>query len=195
MKIEAKKIKELRDKTGVSIMKCKEALEATDGDLEKAVEELRKKGEKTAQKKADRETKEGVIGSYVHNNGKLAAMVKLYCETDFVARNQDFIALAKDLAMQVAATNPLYINPSEFPEATIENEKQIEREALKKEGKPDEIIEKILKGKIKKFKEENSLLKQAFIKNPEIIIEDLINDSISKLGENIKIEEIKRFEV
>ena len=195
MQIDTNKIKELRDKTGISIGKCKVALEKAEGDIEKAIKELRKQGEAQALKKESRATKEGVIASYIHSNGKIGALVKIYCETDFVSRNEEFIALAKDIAMQVTATDPKYLAPEDVPQKIIKEEIEIEKQALKKENKPENIVEKILEGKMEKFKKENSLLTQTFIKDPDKTIEDLIKDSINKIGENIKIGDFKRFEI
>ncbi|MBD3244518.1 MAG: elongation factor Ts [Candidatus Moranbacteria bacterium] len=195
MKIDSKKIKQLRDRTGVSIMKCKDALKKAQGDMEKAVLELRKTGESSAAKKSQRQTQEGAIASYIHNNNKVGSMVALYCETDFVAKNQEFINLARDIAMQVAASDPRFLEPDKIPQKVIDQEKEIQKETLKKDQKPEEIKEKIVQGKLEKFKKENSLLTQQFIKDPNITIEELINQHIAKLGENIKIGEFSRFAI
>ncbi|MBD3238468.1 MAG: elongation factor Ts [Candidatus Moranbacteria bacterium] len=195
MSVDLKQISELREKTGVSIMKCKEALKAADGDMEKAILELRKQGEASAAKKSDRTAKEGVVASYIHHNGKIGAMVKLYCETDFVARNEDFLALGNDIAMQIAASDPKYLDPEQIPEDDLKQEEEVLRQAFKKENKHEEVIEKIIQGKLKKHKEENSLLKQPYVKNSEITIEQLLTERVAKLGENIKIGEFIRFEI
>ena len=195
MEIGADKIKELRDMTGVSVMKCKEALMATSGDLKKAILELRKQGEKDIAKKSQRTAKEGAVVSYVHSNGKIGSMLKLYCETDFVAKNDEFKELAKDIAMQIAATDPKFLDSANIPKDLLESERKIEQEALEKDSKPKNIKNKIIEGKLKKFAQQNSLLSQDFIKNPEITINDLVKEKINKLGENIKVGEFIRFEL
>lgn len=186
-------IKDLRDKTGVGIADCKVALEESKGDISKAIELLRQKGQMKAAKRSERATKEGYIGTYVHATGKVGAMVSLLCETDFVAKNPDFIALSKDLAMHVASENPLYLKKEDVPAEVIEKEKEIYKEQLLSEGKPAELIEKILPGKFNKYYEEVCLLEQVFIKDDKKKIKDLITDAILKIGENIQIGEFKRF--
>lgn len=195
MKIDINKVRELRERTGVSIMKCREALELAEGDFEKAIIELRKKGESSAAKRVGRSTGEGIVASYIHSNGKVGVLLELRCETDFVARNEEFQALAKDLAMHIAAMEPVYVSPEDIPEEVTDKEKELEKEALKGSDKPQDVIEKIIEGKLKKFKEENALLTQAFIKEPEKSISDLIKEKITKLGENIKVERFTRFEI
>ncbi len=195
MTITLEQIKELREKTAVSIAKCKEALEETNGDLEKAIIVLRKKGLETANRKLERETKEGIIAYYVHTNKKVGAMVELYCETDFVAKNPDFEALGRDLAMQVVASSPRAVRPEEIDESEIEQEKNIYFEQLQKSGKPADIIEKAMVGKVTKFKEENALLTQAFVKDPSRKVGDLINDAVGKLGENIQVGRFVRYQI
>jgi elongation factor Ts len=188
-------IKELRDKTGAGIMDVKAALAESDGDLTKAVEILRKKGAASSVKKAGRAAKEGFMGSYIHSNGKIGVIVELNCETDFVARNEEFRKLASDLAMQVAATDPMAVSPEEIDTAVIEKEKEIATEQLKAEGKPEAMIEKILEGKMNKFKNEHALLTQEFIKDPEKKIQDLMSEAVAKLGENIQIGRFRRIEI
>ena len=195
MAIDTKKIQELRERTGAGLMKCKGALEQTDGDIEKAILELRKQGALSAAKKASRETKEGLVASYLHSNGRIGVLVTLYCETDFVAKNEAFQELAKDIAMQVAATDPKYLSREDIPAGVIEEEKKIEMEALKDSGKPENVVKQIIEGKINKFAEENTLLAQKFIKNPELTINDLLKEKIVKLGENIKIGKFTRMEL
>lgn len=186
----------LRAMTGAGMVDCKKALDEASGDLEKAAEILRQKGQiKAAKKTAERETKEGVVHAYVHANGKVGAMVELLCETDFVARNEIFQALAHDIAMQITATDPLYLKPEDVPAEVIEKEKDIYREDLRGEAKPEEIIDKIISGKLNKYYEEACLLKQAFIKDEDKTIEDLINDRIAQLGEKIEIGRFCRFAI
>ncbi len=195
MSISASLVKELRDKTGAGMMDAKSALEEAGGDMEKAVEILRKKGQKIAAKKADRAMNEGAIGVYLHSNGKIAAFVAVTCETDFVARNDDFKKFVNDLAMQVAAMNPKYLSPEDVPEEVKNKEKEIYREELKDQGKPENVIEKIIEGKLEKFYEENCLLKQPFIKDDKLTIEKWLTDNIAKIGENIKIKTFSRIEI
>ncbi len=192
MKIDTTTIQQLREMTGAGIMDAKKALEESGGDVDKAIEYLKKQGQKVAANKRERETKEGFIGSYVHANGKVATLVALACESDFVANTDDFHQLAHDLAMQVAATDPQYVSPNEIPEEVIAKEKEIFEEQLKKENKPEKIWKKIITGKLEKFYEEVCLLKQPFIKEDKKTIEQLMNEKVLKLGENIQIKEIKR---
>ncbi|MEN2993929.1 MAG: translation elongation factor Ts [Thermodesulfovibrio sp.] len=193
MEITAQMVKELREKTGAGMMECKKALEASGGDFNKAIEILRQKGLATAQKKASREAREGIIASYIHMD-KIGVMLELNCETDFVARNEEFKQLAKDIAMQIAATNPQYIQREDIPQEVIEKEKEIYRAQIKG-NKPPQIIEKIVEGKLEKFYEEMCLLDQPFIKEPEKKIKDLISEKVAKFGENIKIKRFVRFQV
>jgi len=181
------KIKSLRERTGLGIADIKKALEEAGGDEEKAIEVLRKKGLKKALKKSGKNTQEGTIASYTHSNNQIGAMVKLLCETDFVARNEEFKALASDIAMHVVAMNPQYLRVEDVPEKIIEAEKEIWLEQLKAGKKPAEIIPKIISGKKLKFKQEISLLSQPFVKNPEQTVENLIAEKIAKMGENIKV--------
>lgn len=187
-------VRVLREKTGAGIMECKEALTESGGDFEKAVNLLRKKGVISAEKRAGRVTSEGIIGSYIHM-GKIGSMVEVNCETDFVARTDDFKELVKDIAMQIAATNPLYISRNDVPLEIIEREKEIYRTQIK--DKPQHIIEKIIEGKLDRFYTENCLLEQIFIKDPEQKkkIRDLISEHISRLGENIVIRRFVRFQL
>jgi len=195
MAIDSGKIKELRGMTSAGMLDCKKALEETDGDIGKAADLLRKRGIIKAVKKMDRAAGEGRIFSYIHHNGKIGVMLELNCETDFVAKNELYEQLGKDISMHVAAMNPAYINPEDVPEDVVAKEREVQAEALKKEGKPDNVIEKILEGKINKFLSEHSLLKQSFVKDPQLTIEDLIKEGISKLGENISIGRFIRYSI
>lgn len=188
-------IKKIRERTGAGVVAIKKAVDEAKGDEEKAIEILRKLGHSKAAKKAEREAHEGVIISYVHSNNRVGALVKLLCETDFVARNKDFQELAKDIAMHVVAMNPKFVKPEDVSMELVEKEKEIWREQLANEKKPAEMIEKIMAGKEKKFREESALLTQAFIKNPEMTVNDLIAEKIGKIGENIQIGEISRLEL
>jgi elongation factor Ts len=188
-------IKKIREKTGAGVVEVKKALDEAAGDETKAVEILRRKGQEKADKKSERTTQEGVVAAYVHSNNRLSAIVKLYCETDFVARNEEFKELAKDIAMHIAAMNPKYLHPEDMPQEIVEKEKEIWKEQLKSEGKKEEIIPKILEGKEKKFREEVSLLTQPFVKNPEQTIEALVKEKIGKIGENIQIGDFFRLEL
>lgn len=193
MEISAQLVKQLRDMTGAGMMDCRKALTETGGDLTKAVEELRKASAKVALKKQDRATSEGLVEAYIHPGAKLGVLLKLVCETDFVARNPEFQQLAKDIALQIAAMNPQYLKPEDVPAEIVEKEKEIYREQLKVEGKPAEIVEKILTGKVQKYYEENCLLEQSFIKDEDKKIKDLIKENISKIGENIVIKRFSRY--
>ncbi len=195
MTISADNVKQLREQTGAGMMDAKSALTEAGGDMNKALEVLRKRGQKIATKKSDRQVKEGYVGIYLHTNGKVAAMVELLCETDFVARNQEFQQLAKELAMQVAAMNPLYLSSADVPEDIKEKEKEIYREEMSGAGKPVEVIEKIVEGKLEKFYAQNCLLKQYYIKDDKLTIEKLLTEAIAKIGENIKIGKFSRLSI
>ncbi|MFP4107696.1 MAG: translation elongation factor Ts [Desulfonatronovibrio sp.] len=190
--IDAKMVKSLRDKTGAGMMDCKKALEAANGDEEKATVWLREKGLAKAQKRSGRATSEGWIGSYIHSNGKIGVLVELKCETDFVAKSDKFKELAKDLAMQVAATSPVCVTPDQLPQDLLEKEKQIFLHQAKEEGKPDNIAEKIVEGRIKKYYKEVCLLEQPYIKDDSKTVNDLINEAVAVLGENIQIGRFTR---
>lgn len=190
--INAQMVKSLRDRTGAGMMDCKKALENTNGDEEKAMVWLREKGLAKAQKRAGRTTSEGWIGSYIHSNGKIGVLVELKCETDFVAKSDKFQELAKDLSMQIAATSPVCVSPDQLPEDLLEKEKQIFLHQAKEEGKPDNIAEKIVEGRIKKYYKEVCLLEQPFIKDDSKSIADLINEAVAVLGENIQIGRFTR---
>ncbi len=186
-------IKKLREITGAGIVEVKKALEENDGNEEKAIEALRKSGQAKALKKADRDASEGIIGMYVHSNQKIAAMVKVLCETDFVARNEDFQKFAGDIAMHITATDPKCVRPEDLDADFIAKEKEIWTEQLKAEGKPEEIMEKIMKGKEQKLRAESALLSQPFVKDPDKTVEDLMNELVAKIGEKIEIGEFARF--
>ncbi len=196
MSLDLKLITSLREKTGAGIVECKSALSESDGNVEKAIEILRKKGEiKAAKKSAERTAKEGLVHAYVHANGRVGAMVELSCETDFVARNEEFQGLAHDLAMQIVATNPLYLSPADVPKELIAKEKEIYFEEIKAQGKPESVVEKIMEGKIAKYFGDICLLRQPFIKDEDVTVEELVNQKIAKIGEKIEIKKIARFEI
>jgi elongation factor Ts len=177
------------------MMDCKKALSEVDGDIEKAIEFLRKKGLATAQKRAGRALSEGTIQSYIHMNGKLGVLVEVNCETDFVAKNEDFQAFAKNIAMHIAASNPLGITPEDVPEDVIETEKEIYRAQALEMGKPENVIDKIVEGKLKKFYQESCLLNQPYVRDTEMSVSDLLNELIAKIGENISIKRFVRFQI
>jgi len=195
MTISAKDVKTLRDRTGAGMMDCKRALQEVNGDMEAAIDFLRAKGAAKAAKRAEKSANEGVIGSYLHFGGKIGVMVELNCETDFVAKTDDFIGLAKDLAMHIAAASPLAVGPDDLDPAVVEREKAIFLEQIKDEGKPDHIAEKILEGKLRKFFEESSLLKQPFVKDPQKSVEQLITEVSAKTGEKIEVARFARLQV
>lgn len=193
MEITSTMLKELRDQTGISVMQCKKALEEAGGDMEKAVIILKKKRSEAADKKSDRELGAGSIGSYIHNTHEVGAMVLLACETDFVSKNEEFIALARDIAMHVAASNPTYILKSEIDAVTIE--KATEVFAAEIGDKPAEMREKILAGKMDSYFKEQILMEQSFIKNPDMTIGDMISGAVQKFGENVVIAKVSRLSV
>ncbi|WP_243359762.1 translation elongation factor Ts [Fundidesulfovibrio terrae] len=193
--ISASAVKDLRDKTSAGMMDCKKALEACGGDCEKAIAWLREKGLSKAAKKAGRATSEGVIGSYIHSNGKIAVLVEIKCETDFVARGDKFQEFAKNVAMQVAAANPICVSPDQLPADVLEKEKAIYMAQTKAEGKPDNIAEKIVEGRIKKYYKEVCLLEQPFIKDDKLTIQDLLKNLVATLGENIQIGRFVRMQL
>ncbi|MBI3421108.1 MAG: translation elongation factor Ts [Candidatus Sungbacteria bacterium] len=192
MTITVEQIKELRSLTGAGVVDVKKALAETGGDIQKAVAWLREKGKASAAKKGSRKTSEGVIGTYVHSNSKLAVLVALACETDFVARTDKFQELARAIALHIAAADPLVIKPEEVPDAEVENEKAIALKQFAGQKKPPEIMAKIVEGKLKKYREERALLTQPFVKNPDMNVGDLIKESIAELGENITVNDFKR---
>jgi len=194
MSITAAMVKQLREKTGAGMMECKKALNEANGDFEKAIEILRKKGISAAEKRAGRAASEGIIGSYIHMD-KIGVLVEVNCETDFVARTDDFRTLVKDIAMHIAAANPRYLSREDVPAEVIEKEKEIYKEQIK--GKPEHIVDKIVEGKLEKFYNENCLLEQIFVKDPEQkkTIKDIVTEAIAKLGENIVVKRFVRFQL
>jgi len=195
LKITTSMIKELRGATGAGVLDCKKALEASGGNLEKAKAYLREKGLAAAAKKADREVKEGLIEAYVHAGGRVGALIELGCETDFVARTEDFKQLAHDLAMQVVASKPLYLTPDDIPPEVLEEEKNIYRTQAKELGKPEHVVERIVEGKLQKYFEDVCLMRQPFIRDDELTVQDVITQMIAKVGENIVVRRFARFEL
>ena len=188
-------IKKLRAETGISVSECKKALEKANGDIEKAKEILRKLGANVAEKKSAREVHQGIIESYIHPNKRVGVLLEIRCETDFVARSSDFKNLAHELCLQIAAMKPLFVKESDIPQDVIDKEKEIYLEQLKDSGKPKEIIEKIIQGKLEKYKEEKVLFLQPWIKDESKKVKDLVNEYIAKLGENITISKFARYEI
>lgn len=195
MNITSQMVKELRDKTNAGMMDCKKALNETAGDMEKAVDLLRQKGLAVAAKRAGRETKEGVVESYIHSGGKLGVMVEVGCETDFVAKTDDFKAFARDIAMHIAAANPVAVSREEVPAEVLQREKDIYVNQALESGKPQQIVEKMVGGKIEKYLGEICLLEQKYVKNPDLSIQDLLNELVGKMGENISIKKFARFQI
>ena len=193
--ISATMVKQLREKTGVGIMDCKEALSQSNGDIDNAVDFLRKKGLATAQKRAGRAMSEGLIQPYIHMGGKLGVLVEINSETDFVAKNDDFKEFAKNIAMHIAATNPVGIASDDVPEEVINKEKEIYRAQAIELGKPENVIDKIVEGKLNKFYKDSCLLNQVYVRNSDVNISDLLNDLIAKMGENITIKRFVRFQI
>tara|TARA_B100000287_G_C20387237_1_gene684082 strand:+ start:168 stop:785 length:618 start_codon:yes stop_codon:yes gene_type:complete len=195
MTIEAKVVKELRDKTAAGMMDCKNALKESNGDIEKAIDFLRKAGVAKAEKKGLRDTKEGIIYSYIHAGGRLGVLIEVNCETDFVAKTDGFIELTHNLAMQIAATNPIALDRELIPKSVISREKEIYVDQAKESGKPEKIIEKMVDGRMNKFFQENCLMEQAYIKDSEKKVSELLTESIATLGENITISRYVRYAV
>ena len=193
--ISAALVKQLREKSGAGIMDCKNALKECDGNIEKASDFLRKKGLATAAKRAGRSMSEGVVESYIHMGGKLGVLVEVNCETDFVAKNDDFKEFTKNVAMQIAATSPVGIREEDVSEEIVNREREIYRGQALEMGKPEKMIEKIVEGKLNKFFRENCLMNQAYVRNPDLTIADLINELIAKIGENITIKRFERFQI
>ena len=195
MKITSQMVKELRDKTNAGMMDCKKALGETEGDMEKAIDLLRQKGLAVARKRAGRSTSEGVIQTYIHAGGKLGVMVEVNCETDFVAKTDDFQNFSREVAMHVAAMNPIAVRREDIPEDQVAREAEIYKKQAMDSGKPENIAEKMVTGKLDKFFAEVSLMEQKFVKNPDLSIQDLLNELIAKMGENITIKRFARFQV
>ena len=195
MSVSPEQVKKLREMSGAPMMECKRALDEAQGDLETAFTVLRKRGMATAAKKAGRVTAEGIVGSYIHAGGKIGVMVEVNCETDFVAKTDDFQVFAKDIAMHIAASNPSYVRREEVPPEVLEREKEIYRAQARDAKKPDKIIDKIVDGKLEKFYGEVCLLEQPFVKDPDITIQDLLNGFIGKVGEKVEVRRFTRFQV
>jgi elongation factor Ts len=195
MEISADLVKKLREKTGVGLMDCKDALRAAGGDMDKAVDYLREKGLAKIQKRSGRATTEGTIASYIHTGGKVGAVAEVNCESDFVARTPDFQAFAKDIVMQITASNPIYVKREDVPDEVMEKEKVIYRKQALEQGKPEKIVDRIAEGKLEKFYQEVCLMEQPFIKNPDITIKGLLEEVVSKLGENIVIRRFVRLQL
>jgi elongation factor Ts len=193
MQITSGMVKELRDKTGAGIMDCKEALTASEGAMDDAVDFLRKKGLQSAAKRSARTTREGIIESYIHTGNRLGVLLEVNCETDFVARTDDFQTFVRDLAMHIAASNPLYISKDEVPEEVLEKERAILEEQAKQAGRPEQVIPKIVEGRLQKYYEEHCLLEQPFVKNPDITVDEMLKEQIAKMGENITVGRFTRF--
>ena len=193
MAISANQVKELRDKTGAGMMDCKNALTEANGDMEAAIVSLRKKGLASAQKKSSRIAAEGLIGHYIHMGAKLGVLVEVNCETDFAARSDDFQGLVKDIAMHIAAVNPLYVKREDVPGEVLEKEKEIYKDQARASGKPEKIIDKIAEGKLESYYEMACLYDQKFVKDPNITVKDLINNLVGKIGENIQVRRFSRF--
>ena len=195
MTITAEMVKELREKTGAGVMDCKKALAESEGDLERAIDYLRQKGLSDAAKRTGRTASEGVIASYIHPGGRLGVLVEINCESDFVARTEEFQSFVKDLAMHVAAANPLYLRREDVPEDVIAHEKRIYAAQAQEERKPERIIERIVQGKLEKFFQNGCLLEQPFVKDPDISVNQLVSSKIAKLGENIVVRRFQRYQL
>lgn len=193
MQITSAMVKELREKTGVGVMDCKEALTAAHGSIEEAVDYLRKKGLQAAAKRSTKATREGVVGAYIHGGGRIGVLVEVNCETDFVARTDEFQELVHDIALQVAASNPLYIARQDVPQEILERERDILEEQARTAGRPQHILAKIVEGRLDKYFQEVCLLEQPFVKDPDSTVEELIKSKIAKTGENITVSRFARF--
>ena len=193
--VDAKQVQQLRGMTNCGMMECKNALEEAGGDLEKAVEALRKSGAAKAVKKSGREASQGIIESYIHAGGKVGVLLRLHCETDFVAKNEMFRQLAHDIALHIAGMNPMYVSTDDIPQEVRENERRIYKEQFADSGKPAEIVDKIIDGKMQNYAAEIALLEQSFVKNQDKKIKDVINEYIAKLGENIQVGDFVRYEI
>lgn len=195
MEVSAAMVKELRERTGAGMMDCKNALVSCVGDIEKAIDELRAKGLAKAAKKAGRVASEGLVVSYIHGGGRIGVLVEVNCETDFVAKTPEYKQLAYDIAMQIAASNPSYIRREEVPAAEMDRERQVLRAQALEEGKPEKIIDKMIEGRIEKYYKENCLMEQPFIKDPDKTVEQLIHETIARIGENVNVRRFARYEV
>jgi elongation factor Ts len=193
MAITAGMVKELRDKTGAGIMDCKEALGAADGSMDGAIDYLRKKGMQSAEKRSSRSTREGLVHAYIHGGGRLGVLVEINCETDFVARTDDFQALARDIAMHIAASNPQYVSRDDVPEDVLVKERHILEEQAKNAGRPERVIPNIVEGRLQKYYQDMCLLDQPFVKNQDLSVNDLLKEMIAKVGENITVSRFVRY--
>ena len=193
MQITAQMVKELRERTGAGMMDCKKALQENGGDLDKSVDFLRKKGIASAEKKAGRVAAEGAVGSYIHGNGSIGVLVEVNCETDFVARTDEFQALVRDIAMHIAAAEPRFVRREEVTESVLDKEREIYADQMREEGKPEKIIPKIVEGKIEKYYSEAVLLEQSFIKNPDQTVQQMLTERVAKIGENIQVRRFTRY--
>lgn len=195
MAVSASSVKELREKTGAGMLDCKKALEEANGDVNKAIEILREKGLSAAAKKAGRAATEGMVESYIHGGGRIGVLVEVNCETDFVAKNEGFKEFVKDIAMQIAASNPKFVTREEVPQEELDKEREILRAQALNEGKPEKIVDKMVEGRMNKYYEENCLMEQAFVKDPDKTITELLNEKIATIGENISIRRFVRYEL
>jgi len=195
MAISPEQVRALREKTGAGMMDCKRALEQTDGNESEAVRILREKGIATAQKREGRQASQGIVDAYVHGGGRIGVLLELNCETDFVARNEEFRTLARELTMQIAAANPRWVNAEDVPEATLEEEREIQRNLARNEGRPEQALDKIVAGRVSKFIETTVLLEQPYIRDDKRKVKDLINDAIAKIGERILVRRFTRYQV
>ena len=195
MAITAAQVKELREATGVGMMECKKALTECDGNMEKAMEWLRKKGIASAEKKAGRVAAEGVVESYIHMGGRIGVLIEVNCETDFVAKTPEFKSFVRDIAMHIAAANPSFLDRTEVPNETLDKEREILRGQALNEGKPEKIVDRMVEGRVEKFYKENCLVDQPFVKNPDMTIAQYVNERIQQTGENIKIRRFVRYEM
>jgi len=195
MAVNAQQVRELREKTGAGIMDCKKALGETSGDVDQAIDWLRKKGMSTADKKASRIASEGMVGSYIHMGGKIGVLLEVNCETDFVARNDDFRVFVKDIAMHIAASNPAYVGREEVPEKLVAKEKEILAAQAKESGKPDNVIDKMVTGRLEKYFKEICLLEQPFVKDTEKSVDQILRELVAKIGEKISVRRFVRFQL
>jgi len=195
VEITAALVKELRERTGAGMMDCKEALKTTGGDMEKSIDYLRQKGISTAAKRAGREASEGQVASYIHPGGKIGVLIEVNCESDFVARSEAFGELVKNLAMQVAAANPLYLVPEDVPPEMLEKEREIYRGLAREEGKPEKMLDKIVEGRLKKFYSQVCLLQQPYVRDDKLTIQDVLNEAVGKIGEKIVVSRFARYQL
>ena len=193
--VDAKMVRTLRERTGMGMMDCKKALQEADGDMEKAIELLRKKGAKVAEKRADKDASEGLVKTYVHAGNRIGAMVEINCETDFVANTDDLKQFASDICLQIAASSPKYLAPEDVDQSYLEKEKNFLKQQLQEQGKPEQMLDKIVEGKVDKIYQDICLVKQPFIKDDKLTVEEVVNELMTKLGEKIKIRRFARFEV